>query len=196
MNLSKYFILVFTLVITVTSCTEKSCTEPASIEEVPADAQFRYVAAPVPVNWKNKIILGYEIQGLGFFNSSFEVKSVELLKENESGKLIAAYSGESLSKIYLPQSKSNVTRGAVIFLWPEFHSITEVPDTIYHKILLSNGVTEKVFSVKTPVNKINPIIIQPPVRGKNWLCGNGPSNDLFNYHRTSIITIQTIPFVS
>lgn len=190
---TKLFVNVFSIIF-LFCCSEGSRTEPINTDPPPDNVEFRSFINPIPFTWKGKTICGYEVHGYNFIDTDYEVVKVELYREDENGELLEYYKGDTFQSMYRPQKESSMTIGAVIFLWVEFASRADVPNVIHHKLFLSNGSNVKIYTHNVEISKKNPIVIQPPVRGNYWYCGNGPSNDLFNYHRTAIMSFQTRPF--
>ena len=79
-----------------------------------------------------------------------------------------------------------------LYLMLDFASLKDVPDIIQN--FLEVEVEETPIRVETlssdpiRIKKSRPIVISPPLKGKNWLAYGGPSNT--SYHRRSILIIN------
>jgi murein DD-endopeptidase len=88
--------------------------------------------------------------------------------------------------------KTKITPGsfAVAYLWLTFDKLEYFPAKIQHRIAMKVGDYPEAITlegVPVTVNK-NPVaVIAPPLRGENWLAGNGPSN--ISIHRRALIPV-------
>lgn len=190
---------IFLLMILLTFACEDSSSPvgPASGESSLEKVTVNYIESPIPVKWRGKTILAYELQVKNFEDSGYEVSRVDLLAGSNEGNVIKSYTGEELDLIYQAYSDTHIATGAVLYLWPEFNSSVDVPDTLYHKIYFTSASGNEVIKEgnKVPVSKLNPILIAPPVKGENWWWAAGPSN-LDAHHRRSLMTFQSRAFIS
>jgi hypothetical protein len=75
---------------------------------------------------------------------------------------------------------------AVVFVWVSFDGAA--PSKIDHELAVKAG--DREFTVPAPVLAIaatQPRLIAPPLTGKNWVAGNGPSNA--SPHRRALIPL-------
>ncbi len=86
---------------------------------------------------------------------------------------------------------------AVVFLWLRLATDMRTPELLRHRLTFSmsdstsHGVVDVVStldSVVTPVLSTNVPTIGAPMRGGDWLAGNGPSNS--SDHRRSIVPLD------
>lgn len=87
----------------------------------------------------------------------------------------------------LPDSISS-GRTAVLLFWIEADDLNSIPDSLAHimifkKNYLTNVLKDSIYDKDSNmvlknyairVNKQQPLVISPPLRGKGWYCGNGP----------------------
>ena len=81
----------------------------------------------------------------------------------------------------------------VAYMWLELFDSTETtvpPDVLTHQILMKIGDYPEAITLEgvlVAVNKDPITVISPPLRGENWLAGNGPSNT--SIHRRALIPV-------
>src|SRR5207253_4619578 len=154
---------------------------------------------PTPFVAENKSYLVYEI-----YLSNFWHKPVTLTEFNIMGndKLLPFTQNDLLSAI----RNINVTNAKnvllfqpgevkVIFVWLAFDNDNLIPDQL--NIDLSVNDKEQTYITKTiplPIEKIPPVIVSSPLRGKNWLAVNGPSNA--SIHRRASLYNNGLPYYS
>jgi murein DD-endopeptidase MepM/ murein hydrolase activator NlpD len=75
----------------------------------------------------------------------------------------------------------------VVYVWLTFASAAEVPASLRHQLSFKVGDYPDELSVETtrvPISTAK-LVISPPLRGGEWLAGNGPSNT--SNHRRALI---------
>lgn len=171
--------------------------QSCSNDLIPDKIVFKNYAPPVTVKWMGKTILGYELHAYNFNESGFDIVQVDIHADSHDGRLIKSYSGKEFTEIYEPYTGKHIVNGAILFLWPEFAEGQKIPDVLYHKIYFNNrgGIELITDEIKVPVIKKEPVVIDPPVRGKNWWWANGPSNNDLQ-HRRTVMSFQSRPFDS
>jgi len=119
----------------VVACSDSdSIVDPQSnnlfLEEITAN----YIEAPIPVKWSEKTILAYELQIKNYQGSGFEIYKVEVFSNAVPSRLIKTYEDEDFQNIFSSYDESHMATGSVLYLWPEFESKSEIPDSLYQNI--------------------------------------------------------------
>src|SRR5258708_5391393 len=114
--------------------------------------------------------------------------------ETDSGqnlvKMFAAINGTKTDPPELGPGQTGV-----LFFFLDFAATQTIPDSFETAIKMeSSGEHSGSGTIHAPSIKINPappIVIQSPLRGKNWSAANGPSNT--SPHRRAILPINGVP---
>jgi hypothetical protein len=129
---------------------------------------------------------------------------VEVLAYREAKKPLASFSEKDLDGIidHPGQKAADNTKPApgnfaIIYLWLTFNHLEDVPLLIRHRIVMKvgdypEGIT--LEAVPITLNKNPVIVINPPLRGENWLSANAPSNT--SVHRRALIPINGHAYIS
>jgi murein DD-endopeptidase MepM/ murein hydrolase activator NlpD len=116
-----------------------------------------------------------------------------------SQKPLAAYIGDELATrvarpgVAVSTTEERLKLGPglrlVVHLWLTFDVPTIAPDSIQHKLTFKVGNYPEELSVTTARVMVakDTILIEPPLRGSEWLAGNGPSNT--SGHRRALVPI-------
>ena len=81
----------------------------------------------------------------------------------------------------------------IAFLWINLSG--PAPKQLRHELIFRKSGEDKLLEMDAPVSKVSDAIttITSPLRGKNWLAGNGPSNT--SNHRRTIIVVDGTPHI-
>lgn len=143
-------------------------------------------------NGKKHIIYEYIVTN----NStvSININKIKIIKDN--CKHIKIITGKKLeenfsimSKIFtlspqIPILQPSET-GVIYFLLTFSHDSKYVENTFY---IESDSNKSVIIPNQLIISKCNPIMINPPLKGKNWYAADGPSND--SSHRRIILTLN------
>lgn len=109
---------------------------------------------------------------------------------------LASYSGDALAALITrpgppPKDKLRIEGGlrAVLFVWVTLDSGAAIPSSLEHRLAVKVGDYPEdlvVECTQIPVRK-DAVAISPPLRGGQWMAGNGPSNT--SGHRRSLIPV-------
>jgi hypothetical protein len=146
-----------------------------------------------------KTHLCYELHITNFGRTDCVLARAEVLRSDSEKKSLAVYNGDELgSRVVRPGVAAATTEeklklGAglrmVIHLWLTFDKAAEAPASIQHRLSFKVGDYPEELSVECggAVVAKAPVVISPPLRGGEWLAGNGPSNT--SGHRRALIPI-------
>jgi murein DD-endopeptidase len=157
----------------------------------PIDAPID-VLVPVPPSAfraDGKTHLVYEVHVTNFGRDECALMRLEVAS-------LVSYSGNALTSLVTrpgppAKDKLRIEAGlrAVIFVWVTLDSGTAVPTSLAHRLALKVGESPDEFVIECARILVHTeaIVISPPLRGSEWLAGNGPSNT--SGHRRSLIPI-------
>jgi murein DD-endopeptidase len=129
---------------------------------------------------------------------------LDVMPSDSGTKPIASYSGTELEGMIArpgqtASAKVKVAPGAfaIVYMWLNFDKVEDVPAKISHRIAMKigdypEGIT--LEGVPVSVNRAPVVVISPPLRGENWVAGNGPSNT--SQHRRAFIPIEGRAYIS
>ena len=156
------------------------------------------VAVPVaPTAFKagGKTHLVYELHATNFSRSECVLTRLEVTGAGE--RPLARYEGSELAAMLArPGTPPDVEKPkvggglrAVIYLWLPLDAGAEIPTTIQHRLSFKVGDFPEEMSVEAARVAVGqkPLVIGPPLRGGEWLAGNGPSNT--SGHRRALIPV-------
>jgi murein DD-endopeptidase MepM/ murein hydrolase activator NlpD len=184
-----------------------SSATPAASPQTPARPQ-RPIDVPVditiptsPAIFKGggKTHLVYELHITNFSRSASVLTRLEVITPGNKMPL-ATYTGDELgSRVVRPgvtatttDEKLKVGPGLRLLahLWLTFDVPAEAPKSIQHRLSFKVGDYSEelsVMSAQATVPSSAPFVISPPLRGSEWLAGNGPSNT--SAHRRALIPV-------
>src|SRR5262249_41872201 len=146
-------------------------------------------AAPIPFQAGGKTHLVYELHVTNFAGIELLMNKLEVLNGDST---LASFEGAELNSMLqrpgTPAATDNRAVGpglrAIAYLWITLDAATPVPSPLRHRITARNqAVTGAAVMVST-----KPIVLGPPLRGANWMAGNGPSNT--SIHRRALIPLN------
>jgi murein DD-endopeptidase MepM/ murein hydrolase activator NlpD len=169
--------------------TPKPLTAPLDVSVPFTPAAFR---------GDGKAHLVYELHIANMGRSDCKLTRVEVAAGDSSGKSLATFAGAELENItVLPgqtaSERTKLSPGAiaVVFMWVTLDRPENVPATLRHRLSMKVGDYPEELTLETPpveVSRGPVVVISPPLRGDNWLAGNGPSNS--SGHRRALIPID------
>lgn len=146
---------------------------------------------PIPFAQHGKTALAYELFVSPPCGGKTEITKVEVLRDGSGGEMLLKYEGEELKRFN--RIADNRIRDDVVFLWITIEKGQKIPKQLYHRVIIAN--TEKpVEGSPVKISKEPAPVIGAPLRGKNWVAANGPS-DLDMFHRGAILSINNRPLI-
>jgi murein DD-endopeptidase len=164
--------------------------------DVPIDVTIP--TAPVVFKGGGKTHLVYELHITNFSRSPLVFTRLEVLAPGNPTPL-ASYSGDELgSRVVRPgvattttDEKLKVGPGlrVISYLWLTSDVPTAAPKSIEHRLSFKVGDYPDELSVTSARATVSnaPLLISPPLRGTEWLAGNGPANA--SAHRRALIPV-------
>lgn len=151
--------------------------------------------------------LVYELHVANYGKWDCLVTRLDILPSAKDAKPLASYSGAELESLVArpgqtPAEKSKIGQGlsAVIYLWLTLDAaekLDDVPSSLTHRIAMKIGDYPEAITlegVPVAVNRAPVVVVDPPLRGDNWLAVNGPSNT--SLHRRALIPINGRAYIS
>lgn len=143
------------------------------------EVETRGPLVPVPAegNWR----LAYELHITNLERKPVTLSAVEVVGQTriEAGQL-----GRDLFHPGVPRPRNPLSippgKRAILFVWL---STDRRPDSIRHRVLFADK--REVSTSARPVSRAELPPLHPPLRGANWLAGNGPSNG--SAHRRALL---------
>ena len=162
--------------------------------DVPIDV--RIPAQPAIFRGGGKTHIVYELHITNFSRAQNVLTRIEVV-EPHSKKQLASYTGEELgTRIVRPgvaapttDEKLKLAAGLrmVVHMWLTFDVATDAPATVQHRLSFKVGDYPEELSVVAATATVlkAPIVISSPLRGSEWLAGNGPGNS--SGHRRALV---------
>jgi hypothetical protein len=147
----------------------------------------------------NKTYLVYEIYLTNYMVTSASLTSLEsiggtkqfMFKTDELAKSIQTFNpnNKKTPLVFEPGESK------IIYMWLPFDNISEIPSKLNHDFSFTNIKRSNYkLSSELAVDKTPPVIIRKPLRGSNWLIGNGLSNS--SIHRRAAVYFNGRPYFS
>lgn len=164
----------------------------------PIDVPFdvRIPAQPVSFKGGGKTHVVYELHITNFSRNPSVLTRLEVMDPGTK-KQLASYTGEELgTRIARPGVAANTTDEKlklggglrmVVHMWLTFDVATDVPAAIQHRVTAKVGEYPEELSVAAATATVSKTVtmISPPLRGSEWLAGNGPGNS--SGHRRALV---------
>ena len=149
--------------------------------------------------------LCYEIYLTNLSSSSWTVQRIDV--KNESGAPLLTVQEKELDRVLShpalpPSSKGGPAaeiapgEAVIAYMWIDLTKGAPIPTHLQHQFGLKKSGDEKndeLGAPMTPVSSKPPEIISP-LRGKNWVAVNGPSNT--SLHRRTMIVLDATPHIA
>jgi murein DD-endopeptidase len=160
--------------------------------------------APTTFMANGKMHLVYELHIANYGAAECSLTRIEIVN-SEHEKSIASFTAAELEGMMarhgqpaaIPKTKIAPGTTAVVFLWITPADPLDVLDAVRHKVSVKVGAYPEDLTIETPPQPVNrkPVIeLLPPLRGDNWLAGNGPSNT--SGHRRALIPVDGRSWIS
>jgi murein DD-endopeptidase len=160
--------------------------------------------APTAFKADSKWHLAYELHIANLSGWDCELTSLEVVSGESPEKSLAKFSGADLQSMMAhpgqkPVDAPKITGGAfaVVYVWVTVDALTDLPGAMRQRITTKLGDLPEEITLTTPpsgVNRASVVVISPPLRGDNWLAGNGPSNT--SHHRRALIPVEGRAYIS
>jgi murein DD-endopeptidase MepM/ murein hydrolase activator NlpD len=151
--------------------------------------------APTAFKAGGKTHLVYELHATNFSRSDCVLTRLEVIGAGE--KPLARYEGNELAAMLarpgappdVEKPKIGAGLRAVNYVWLTLEAGVEVPTTLQHRLGVKVGDFPEELSLEAARVAVGqkPVVISPPLRGGEWLAGNGPSNT--SGHRRALIPV-------
>jgi len=170
---------------------------PSTPAQRPLSAPFDVALPVAPTAFKagGKTHLVYELHATNFSRSDCALTRLEVIGAGE--KPLARYEGSELNAMLarpgappdVEKPKIGAGLRAVVYMWLTLDAGAEIPTTIQHRFSVKVGDFPEELSLEATRVAVgqNPLVISPPLRGGEWLAGNGPSNT--SGHRRALIPV-------
>ena len=170
-------------------------TPPQRPIDVPVDVEIP--TAPVIFKGGGKTHLVYELHVTNFSRSPAVFTRLEVLAPDKTS--LGSYAGDELAgRVVRPgvattttEEKLKVGPGlrVVTHMWLTFDSPSAAPKSIQHRLSFKVGDYPEELSVTSAQTNVTTtsLVISPPLRGSEWLAGNGPANT--SGHRRALVPI-------
>ena len=174
-----------------TSAAQLSTQTDSSQPTLSRDTQVTVNVLQVPslLIAENKQYLVYEIFLTNFKNTSVELTGLDIKDKKKSARVITSFDEAALTRMMTPigvkYSSDDATiilpgMQKILYMWLPFDEDVDVPNAIRHVFtfqpLNDNAKSVALAPAPMPVNTSDPVIVGAPLRGDNWVAGNGPSN--------------------
>ena len=154
--------------------------------DLPVD--LAVASAPIPFEGGDKTHLVYELEIWNYAAGNLALKRLEVLGDSVS---LASWDGADLLALFY--ARQNVLEGdtlrqglrAIAYIWITLDSGAAVPMRLHHRLTSAGGTVE---GGDVLVSTALPVVIGPPLRGNNWIAGNGPAND--SVHRRTVVPVD------
>jgi murein DD-endopeptidase len=83
---------------------------------------------------------------------------------------------------------------AVVFMWITLDGRAAVPAALEHRIVVAAGDKETSLRAARIAVRKDAVVIGPPLRGADWVAGNGPSHT--SGHRRALIPVRGRPAIA
>jgi Peptidase family M23 len=174
---------------------------------------MRVVATPWPSD--AAILIGngrkhsaYELYVTSFSKTPVKFTELDVRGEkNDHVVMTLSAKGKDLAAMFVPIANGDPGKpndpilqpgqAGVFFIFADFDPARGDPDTFQTSIHIEQhgerGGSGTIQAAELDIDDANPIVIQSPLRGKNWSAANGPSNT--SPHRRSILPIDGQPHI-
>jgi len=165
--------------------------------------------APIPVRGAGATHLFYELHLTNFRNAPLELTRVDVLSGDDTSRVLASYSGQEItSRLLRPGTPPNLPdkqvipggMRAVLMVQLTIEGSRPVPAQLRHRLTFSvtipgaTPVEQTMEVARVTAGSQQPLVIDPPLHGGDWLAGNGPSNT--SGHRRALLVVNGTPHIA
>ena len=174
----------------------KPAAPPQKPLTIPIDVAIPWAPTAVSANGKNLLV--YELHITNFSGQPVTLAHLEVLGDGKT-ELLRLGTNELITSVALVGNRQaagmdKLTIGpgqrAMVYMWAAMDAAVKLPATVEHRLSVKVGAYPEELAVecaRVSIGRDLPVI-SPPLRGDNWLAGNGPSNT--SGHRRTIIPID------
>lgn len=196
---------------TITTVLLLTCFSPAQTTSDqakggrPAPLQLSVLVPPSAFRGAGQWHLCYEIYLNNLSPYSWTVESIEA--KSDKGATLLKVSGTGLDGVLFhpaiqpgkkggPAADIAPGESVVAFLWIDLPAGAPIPARLQHKFTVQKPGDENNYVVAAPTTAVSTQLpeIVSPLRGNNWVAGNGPSNT--SAHRRALIVIDGTPHIA
>ena len=174
-------------------------------QEAPVPIQILIPTPPTAFRGDTQWRLCYEIYLTNLSSSSWTVRHIEV--KNESGAPLLTVQGKELDRVLshpalAPGSNTGLAaeigpgEAVIAYMWIDLVNDAPIPTHLQHQFGLTKSGDKNNYDLDAPMtvvsNKLPEIV--SPLRGKNWLAFNGPSNT--SLHRRTMIVLDATPHIA
>lgn len=170
----------------------------------PAQIEMRVPFEPTAFSSGGKTYLAYELYLTDFGSDSMALRRIDILDADKAGsKPINSFESESLRGLLRGVGGDSEGRSGpyelpaggtvVVYLWVVIDHGTPMPNRLAHRLTLADSITDGPV---VTTHHIQLLVLGPPVRGKEWLAGDGPGNGSDNHHRRGLLVVDGHPQIS
>ncbi|VVB66203.1 Peptidase family M23 [Candidatus Gugararchaeum adminiculabundum] len=137
--------------------------------------------------------IAYELYLNDYRAQGLELQRIDVI-DNETGQLLKSYNGTELEISML--TPKNGTGNSALYAWIQVNGSQK---SISHRAYFSGGDSGNEIEIDGAPLAVKdiPVIIAPPLRGKNWISIAGPSNSaITGIHRRAIFKRKDMHYVS
>jgi len=162
---------------------------------LPAQVLLNVYQEPSPIKADDKYFLVYEIYLTNYMKDISKLNFFQINDTHKRDLITYKNIKDSIQSRDNNNHENSLTFTAgetkTLFIWIPYTNESELPKELIHHLTIASSFAGKkyVFSMgnyHVRVAPYYPFMINPPLRGKNWLAGNGLSNTS-DHRRTSII---------
>jgi len=150
----------------------------------------------------------YELYVTNFGTTALKITKLEVnAKDGEDVVVTQSAIGKQLAAMFVPASGGDASKPndpslkpgqtGVFFIFADWAPGQDDPDTFDTAITIEQhgerSGSGTIHASALEINSDDPIVIRSPLRGKNWLAANGPSNT--SAHRRAMIPVNGPPHI-
>lgn len=168
------------------------------------DLSIEPLIIPTPVATTDGKIIVYELHAINKESVPVHIGRVEVYDSANKTKPLIVYADEDLKaniRFYthdLKDAKEAKELGpgmqSILYVYIKLREDQQVPQSLEHDIWITNlsddrkKVTVNKIEYKMAVNQQPPLVLEPPLKGKNWVAEAAISPD--SYHRRTILALE------
>lgn len=209
----RYRLLIFVALISFAFARSSFAEQKAPPAPENDPLYMRAIAAPYPPEAQILDGLGrrhsaYELYVTNFGRTPLKVTKLDVTgKDSDKVVVNQSASGPQLAAMFVPASGGDARKPndpslkpgetGIFFIFADWLPDQGDPDNFVTAITIEQhgerSGSGTIQSAPLDLNQDDPIVIHSPLRGKNWLAANGPSNT--SAHRRAMLPINGLPHI-
>jgi hypothetical protein len=173
----------------------------AQLADRPIFVEARIPKAPTVANGSEGAFLVYEVHVANFETRELTWTGIEG-RDAATGATIFSMTDTALAREIsrpgasgtqvTPQNRPRIAGGqfALVYLYIPLGT-NPAPKALRHRLTIQDSIGTRTLELADVPVVPEPIVIGPPLKGGNWLAGNGPSRN--SGHRRTIIPLAGVP---